>query len=98
MKKLVRFGYAEFSAAEESLLFEKGDSVRGHEFHHWDATFPGEALTAKKPTGRGWKCAYTTETLYAGYPHLYLMSNPKLAERFIQKCYERKMRHETHGN
>ena len=98
MKKLVRFGYAEFSAAEESLLFEKGDSVRGHEFHHWDATLPGEALTAKKPTGRGWECAYTTETLYAGYPHLYLMSNPKLAERFIQKCYERKMRHETHGN
>ena len=98
MKKLVRFGYAEFSAAEESLLFEKGGSVRGHEFHHWDTTLPGEALTAKKPTGRGWKCAYTTETLYAGYPHLYLMSNPKLAERFIQKCYERKMRHETHGN
>ena len=98
MKKLVRFGYAEFSAAEESLLFEPGASVRGHEFHHWDATLPGEALTAKKPTGRGWNCAYTTETLYAGYPHLYFMSNPKLAERFIQKCHERKMRHETHGN
>ena len=98
MKKLVRFGYAEFSAAEDSLLFEPGNSVRGHEFHHWDATLPGEALTAKKPTGRGWKCAYTTDTLYAGYPHLYFMSNPKLAERFIQKCYERKMRHETHGN
>ena len=98
MKKLVRFGYAEFYAAEESLLFEPGNSVRGHEFHHWDATLPGEALTAKKPTGRGWKCAYTAENLYAGYPHLYWMSNPKLAERFIRKCYERKMRHETHGN
>lgn len=98
MKKLVRFGYAEFSAAEESLLFEKGGSVRGHEFHHWDTTLPGEALTAKKPTGRGWKCAYATDTLYAGYPHLYLMSNPKLAERFIRKCDERKIRHETHGN
>ena len=98
MKKLVRFGYAEFSSAEESLLFEPGDSVRGHEFHHWDASHPGEALTVKKPSGRGWNCAYTTETLYAGYPHLYFMSNPKLAERFIRKCYERKMRHETHGN
>ena len=98
MKKLLRFGYAEFSAAEESLLFEPGVSVRGHELHHWDATHPGESMTATKPTGRGWKCAYTTNTLYAGYPHLYFMSNPKLAERFIQKCYERKMRHETHGN
>lgn len=98
MKKLVRFGYAEFSASEENLLFEPGDSVRGHEFHHWDVSHPGEALTAKKPSGRGWNCAYTTETLYAGYPHLYFMSNPKLAERFIQKCHERKMRHEAHGN
>ena len=98
MKKLVRFGYAEFTAAEESLLFEPDDAVRGHEFHHWDAALPGQSLTARKPTGRSWTCAYTTDTLYAGYPHLYLMSNPKLAQRFIRKCHERKMRHEAHGN
>ena len=98
MKKLVRFGYAEFSAAEDSLLFEAGDCVRGHEFHHWDAALPGDALMAIKPSGRRWRCACTTDTLYAGYPHFYLMSNPKLAERFIQKCSERKRRHETHGN
>jgi len=98
MKKLVRFGYAEFSSDEENLLFEKGGSVRGHEFHHWDAALPGEALTAKKPSGRGWKCGYANDTLYAGYPHLYFMSNPKIAERFIRKCCERKMSHETHGN
>ena len=98
MKKLVRFGYAEFSAEEESLLFEPGDAVRGHEFHHWDAAHPGSALTAKKPSGRGWKCAYATATLYAGYPHLYFMSNPKIGEKFIRKCHERKIRHETNGN
>ena len=98
MKKLVRFGYAAFKAEEESLLFEPGDVIRGHEFHHWDADLPGEALTAQKPSGRGWKCAYTTATLYAGYPHLYFPSNPNTAERFIRKCYERKMRHETNGN
>ena len=98
MKKLVRFGYAEFMSDHESLLFEKNDSICGHEFHHWDANAPGEMLTAKKTSGRSWKCAYTTDTLYAGYPHLYFPSNPKMAERFIRKCYERKMRHETHGN
>jgi len=98
MKKLIRFGYAEFSSDEENLLFEKGGSVRGHEFHHWDAALPGAALTAKKPSGRGWKCGYASDTLYAGYPHLYFMSNPKIAARFIRKCCERKMRHEAHGN
>lgn len=98
MKKLIRFGYAEFTAKNESLLFEAGDSVRGHEFHHWDAELPGEDLTARKPSGRGWTCAYTTDTLYAGFPHLYMASSPKTGRRFIEKCYERKMRHETHGN
>jgi len=98
MKKLVRFGYAEFSSDAENLLFEMGGRVRGHEFHHWDASSPGAALTAKKPSGRGWKCAHATGSLYAGYPHLYFPSNPKSAERFVRKCHERKMRRETHGN
>lgn len=98
MKKLVRFGYAVLTAQEESLLFARGDSIRGHEFHHWDAAQPGSALTAKKPSGRTWSCAYTTDTLYAGYPHLYLMSHVNAAKRFIQKCCERKKRRETDGN
>ena len=97
MKKLVRFGYAEFSAKEDSLLFAKGSSVRGHEFHHWDARSPGEALTARKISGESWKCAYATDTLYAGYPHLYFPGCPETAERFIRKCAERKSLHDANG-
>ena len=80
------------------VLFEAGDTIRGHEFHHWDAAMPGEALTARKPSGRSWQCAYTSDTLYAGYPHLYFMNNPKSAQRFIQACHERKIRHEANGH
>lgn len=98
MKKLTRFGYVEVSATADSLLFEAGDAVRGHEFHRWDAADPGEALAAAKPSGHRWKCAHVSDTLYAGFPHLYLPSAPKAARRFIAKCHERKMRHETAGN
>ncbi len=91
MKKLVRFGYAGVSAERNSLLFTKGDTVRGHEFHHWDAELPGSDLTGKKTSGRSWKCAYTTDTLYAGYPHLYFRSNPGIAERFIMRCQQRRL-------
>ena len=91
MKKLVRFGYAEFSADNDSLLFAKGDAVRGHEFHHWDAALPGCDLTGRKTSGRSWKCAYATDTMYAGYPHLYFWSNPRIAERFILRCHERRL-------
>ena len=97
-KKLSRFGYATVTAETESLLFAAGDSIRGHEFHYWDADSPGDSLTARKESGRTWRCGWTNETLYAGYPHLYLHSNPRCAQRFIQKCLERKMRHEADGN
>lgn len=97
-QRLTRFGYAELTASQDSLLFNKGDRIRGHEFHHWDAEAPGEALTARKPSGRAWKCAWVSDTLYAGYPHLYFCSNPHAAERFVLKCMERKMRRGADGN
>ena len=96
--KLSRFGYAEISAGSESMLFEAGDTIRAHEFHYWDAGAPGDALLAQKTSGRQWMCGYAGESIYAGYPHLYLYSNPRAAERFIKKCIERRLRHEADGN
>lgn len=96
--KLVRFGYVELSAEYDSLLFRAGEAVRGHEFHHWDAENPGNTLLAKKPSGKRWRCAYVSDTLYAGYPHLYFPSNPNVAIRFVRRCVERRKRHEAYGN
>lgn len=97
-KKLQRFGYTTISAEKDSLLFAAGTSIRAHEFHYWDAENPGSDLLSQKPSGKSWKCVYATDTLYAGYPHLYFPSNPDAAKRFIKKCLERKMRHEADGN
>ncbi len=96
--KLSRFGYVTLEAGEDSMLFAPGDTVKAHEFHYWDCEDPGNALSAVKPGGRKWKCAHVGPTLYAGYPHLYLPSSPSAAERFIEKCRERKIKHETHGD
>ena len=85
--RLTRFGYAEIGAEEESLLFEPGAKIKGHEFHYWDAEDPGIALQAAKPAGgRTWRCGYASSTLYAGYPHLYLPSCPQAAKRFADAC------------
>ena len=97
-KKMQRFGYTTISAETDSLLFGSGESIRAHEFHYWDAENPGSDLLSQKPSGKCWNCAYVTDTLYAGYPHLYFPSNPNAAARFINKCLERKMRHEADGN
>jgi cobyrinic acid a,c-diamide synthase len=86
-ERLVRFGYAEFTANKSNLLCEAGETLRGHEFHYWDSSRPGDAFTAVKPvSGKNWKCITATETLFAGFPHFHLCSAPGAAERFLTKC------------
>ena len=96
--KLRRFGYVTLTAESDSMLFRSGETVRAHEFHYWDAAAPGTSMTAVKPNGRSWRCSYVSDTLYAGFPHLYLPSAPSCAERFVEKCIERRNRCETDGD
>ncbi len=100
--RLVRFGYVTVSSDRDSLLLEKGGSIRAHEFHYYDcvAEASGEEngtchgdMTATKPNGRLWRFGYSTDTLYAGFPHVYLPSNVGAAERFLQKCREYGKKH-----
>ncbi len=78
---LVRFGYETLCAETDSLLFRAGEHIPAHEFHHWDSTACGGDLRAEKG-GRSWRCCFVSETLYAGFPHLYFAGRPELAERF----------------
>ena len=83
--RLQRFGYAVMTAKENSMLFEKGESIPVHEFHYWDCMQNGTAFLAAKPVGnRKWECGVATASLYAGFPHLYFLAEPKLAERFAR--------------
>lgn len=100
--KLTRFGYVTLRAEKDNLLCAKGEEIRGHEFHHWDAERPGGNFTATKPTGRRWSCAYATDRLYAGYPHFHFYANPHFAENFYDACVKEKRRYagncKTHGD
>ncbi len=85
--KLGRFGYITVTSKKEGLLGPAGTEFRAHEFHHWDSEENGTDFAAKKPVGtRGWDCGYTTESFYAGFPHLYFYSNVKIAENFIKRA------------
>lgn len=80
--RLVRFGYATLTARADSMLFAAGEQFPAHEFHHWDSTQNGTALTAAKANGRQWACGFANAHLYAGFPHLYWAGTP-LAQRFV---------------
>lgn len=99
--KLVRFGYIDITANENSVLLNKGENIRGHEFHYWDSTDNGCACTAVKPSGtRSWKCVHSEEGLFAGFPHVYFYSNQKAAVNFINACmrYSGKKHERIHKN
>ncbi|MBR2547510.1 MAG: cobyrinate a,c-diamide synthase [Eubacterium sp.] len=83
--RLARFGYAELSSANDNMLLKQGETVSAHEFHYWDSTENGHDLTAGKSlTGRKWECGYARDTIYAGFPHLYMAGYPFMAERFVE--------------
>ena len=84
--KLTRFGYITATAREDSLLCRAGEQVPMHEFHHWDTPQPGDAFGAEKPSGKQWRCAYATDTLYAGFPHFHFYAKPVMAQRFLAAC------------
>lgn len=76
-EKLGRFGYI-------SLMQNGAVRIKGHEFHYWDSTAPGSAFRAEKPqSNRGWDCMYWTDSLLAGFPHLYFLSGPDLILSFL---------------
>ena len=84
--KLTRFGYITATAQGDSLLCRAGEQVPMHEFHHWDTPQPGGAFLAEKPSGKQWRCAYATDTLYAGFPHFHFYAKPAMAQRFLAAC------------
>ena len=92
--RLTRFGYVTLEAKKDNLLCRAGEQIAAHEFHHWDCTDPGTDFLARKPTGRHWDCAVSTQTLYAGYPHFHFYSNPAFAEHFYEICIKEKHRHD----
>lgn len=86
-EKLCRFGYVELESKRAGILGEAGQCIKGHEFHYWDCTENGEAFQAKKPTGAtAYPCMVHTNTLAAGFPHLYYYSNPSMLWQFLSGC------------
>ena len=83
---LVRFGYITLTSMKAGVFEPAGTEMKAHEFHYWDSSDNGNAFTARKPNGKEWKCAVITDTLYAGYPHLFLAASIPAAEAFYKKC------------
>ncbi|MCM1466847.1 MAG: cobyrinate a,c-diamide synthase [Alistipes sp.] len=86
---LVRFGYVTLLAQKDNMLCKAGERIKAHEFHYWDCEENGDAFTAV-PAGKKevYPCIFAEGNLFAGYPHLYLLSNENVVENFKKRCEE----------
>lgn len=87
--KLGRFGYIELVAQFDQFLGNKGEKIKGHEFHYFDSTDTGASFLAWKPSGKkSWDCIHGDDSLAAGFPHLYYYSNINVPYNFLKKASE----------
>ena len=91
-ERLVRFGYVEIEEERPTFLPE-GLRLKGHEFHYYDSTENGASCTMTKPvTGRAWKGIVATETLWAGFPHIYFPAEPGFVRAWAEKMRQHERR------
>jgi cobyrinic acid a,c-diamide synthase len=90
MGKRLTLGYRQITAIRDSLLFNVGDRVWGHEFHRSSLTeLPAQPLCNLEGYesnlvfgSEGWNL-YQAQ---ASYVHLHFGSRPNLPERFLNCC------------
>ena len=85
--RLQRFGYITLTTKTDSLFGPAGSAIRAHEFHYFDSTVNGTDCTAEKASnGLNYDCCHVSDSIFAGYPHLYFPANPAFAENFVRKA------------
>jgi len=83
---LVRFGYENLEIERNSMLFNAGESIPVHEFHHWDTDENGMDTEVKKAGNNiSYRGGFVKNDLYAAFPHLSLEGVLPLAKRFVDK-------------
>ncbi len=92
MTDKLHMGYRQSTAARDSWLFRRGETIRGHEFHYsiW-VDRPDDLPCAYTLVQPGAKEASILEgacvgMLWASYIHLSYWAKPELAERFVVCC------------
>ena len=73
-KSLVRFGYVNV------LNNDRLRTLKAHEFHHFDifgVSYSDEYLIENESSKETYPGIYKSDNIFAGFPHLYYLSNPE---------------------
>ena len=89
MENNLTLGYRTVRALADSPLLERGDEVRGHEFHWSSLDGEPEAEAAYMILEQERRGGFIAGNVLASYVHLHFASRPGMAQRFIEYCKKR---------
>ncbi|MCL2317838.1 MAG: hydrogenobyrinic acid a,c-diamide synthase (glutamine-hydrolyzing) [Methanomassiliicoccaceae archaeon] len=88
--KLQSLGYVEMTSNTDSVICEKGWTVRGHAFHYSSLTTSAkERYAFDLAKGKGienGKDGMTSDNALGLFSHIHFASNPKVPKRFVDSC------------
>ena len=89
-KKLQRVGYVTGKALSSTIIAEKDDELKGHEFHfsimEGEEDFSWAYLLQGTRQKTPHKEGYSHDNILASYLHLSFDGNPKAAGQLIKNC------------
>ncbi|XBS71909.1 cobyrinate a,c-diamide synthase [Acerihabitans sp. KWT182] len=85
---LKRFGYCEGRSLQDNLLAARGETVRGHEFHHSEyITDEPPLFRMSKTAANGgvseWTGGYGGGNILASYLHVHFYQRPEMLKRWL---------------
>jgi cobyrinic acid a,c-diamide synthase len=89
-KSLKRFGYCVGEALEDTVLSQKGDGIKGHEFHHSEFISDEKCVYLMKKERGGvvshsWMGGYSKGNTLATYLHTHFYNNLNAIINFLRK-------------
>lgn len=97
MPRLQGLGYRTVTAMGNSFALHIGEGIKGHEFHYGAMQYGVD-----EPPNPAWQWfrdqtpirdGVVTASLIAGFPHLYFLSYPLLAKRWVARGIDYRRRH-----
>lgn len=86
--KQLTIGYREVSGKPGNFFIPESEVVKGHEFHRVQFDPRGEQQYAYEANGK--QAGFMQEAIVAGFVQLHFASNPTIARRFVERCYQRR--------
>lgn len=83
-------GYRQVTAARDTLLLQKGESARGHEFHYSDwedaPVVPNAYAVSTRLDDAARTEGFAAGALLVSYIHLHFAAHPAIASNFVAAC------------